>query len=264
MQEELLEHFRKDHELIVRPGAFNFFEGCAIPAATRSNSNNNTSKPSVTDTMVSAAREYYAAWDLATVEQKLEGIADARMRVREPMWESEGAWLPVNRVETALWMERMIKNSKAGIDFEAKSVVACEGSNMVRLPVYGRMALCTESQLCSMDCWATNNLRSRLVRSGLQDQSTTARLSSSEHWLPLSHCKVSSCSSRSALTGPVHVQVFALWFAKGLDDQPIAGVHIFFFTDELTIRSIASFREPTRSERRRCLRPSEQSRAAAR
>jgi hypothetical protein len=38
------------------------------------------------------------------------------------------------------------------------------------------------------------------------------------------------------------VQVFVLWFAEGMG-EPVAGIDLFFFGDDLKIKSIASFNE---------------------
>lgn len=46
------------------------------------------------------------------------------------------------------------------------------------------------------------------------------------------------------------MQVFALWFASGPHQPKIAGVHVFFFGDDLKIDSIAAFREAFEVERK--------------
>ena len=45
------------------------------------------------------------------------------------------------------------------------------------------------------------------------------------------------------------MQVFAFWTAEGME-EPIAGIDVFFFGDDLKIASIASFHEPPRKAAR--------------
>lgn len=66
------------------------------------------------------------------VEETLNKIADPKLRVKEPMWEMRGSYLPVNRMEALLWMERMQKNAGGKLKFTPKTIVPCEGTNLVR------------------------------------------------------------------------------------------------------------------------------------
>ena len=52
----------------------------------------------------------------------------------------------------------------------------------------------------------------------------------------------------------VPVQVFALWFSPVPDAGAIAGIDVFFFGDDLKIKSIASFHEPPPPARARFLK----------
>jgi hypothetical protein len=47
--------------------------------------------------------------------------------------------------------------------------------------------------------------------------------------------------------------VFALWFSENMPEQT-AGIDLFFFGDDLKIRSIASFHEPDPPTRRATLK----------
>jgi hypothetical protein len=63
MQEELREKFRADHELVIRPGSDNFFDGGPYPQ----------DNPVCEQQMVAAVREYYNCWAAGDVQGKLSG-----------------------------------------------------------------------------------------------------------------------------------------------------------------------------------------------
>lgn len=66
------------------------------------------------------------------------GIASPKLRMKDPVWEVEGRYLPVNRVEAAMFMERAVKDAGESFTLEPKAIAHAEGTNMVRLFRRGR------------------------------------------------------------------------------------------------------------------------------
>ena len=60
------------------------------------------------------------------------GIAAPSMHLKDVVWETQDTYMPVNRVEAAMWMERKVKNSEGKLEFTPKAVAHAEGTNMVR------------------------------------------------------------------------------------------------------------------------------------
>ena len=81
--------------------------------------------------MTSAAKAFYDAWKIGGAEGGLATIASPKLRMFDPMWEEAGAFLPVNRVEAAMWMERKVKQCGGALKIEAKSISHAKGTNMV-------------------------------------------------------------------------------------------------------------------------------------
>ena len=125
-QEEMKEHFKSGHKIMIRPGSDNFFDGKMMTIAS----------PVCEMSMMASVWEFYSAFELGKAEDVLSRIADPRIRIREPMWEVKGSYLPVNRVEAQLWMERMVKDSIGTLKFTPKSIATCEGTNLVRIQLH--------------------------------------------------------------------------------------------------------------------------------
>lgn len=122
MQEELSSCFSPSCTLQVRPGADNFFRGVAsTPPA-----------PGAERTMLASARAFYSAWVLGGAEAALTPIAAPKLRMFDPVWEEAGAFLPVNRVEAAMWLERKVKQCGGELRIEPKAIAVARGTNMVR------------------------------------------------------------------------------------------------------------------------------------
>lgn len=83
--------------------------------------------------MMAAARAFYGAWELGGgAEAALAAIASPKLRICDPVWEERGAYLPVNRVEAAMWVERKVKQCGGELRIEPKAVSHAGGTNMVR------------------------------------------------------------------------------------------------------------------------------------
>lgn len=122
LQEELASCFSPDCTLQVRPGADNFFRGVEA----------SPPRPGAARAMTSSARAFYGAWELGGgAEAALAAIASPRLRICDPMWEEQGAFLPVNRVEAAMWVERKVKQCGGELRIEPKAVTHARGTNMV-------------------------------------------------------------------------------------------------------------------------------------
>ena len=82
--------------------------------------------------MAAAVRTFYDAWALGAAEATLADVAAPKLRMYDPVWEEAGAFLPVNRVEAAMWLERKVKQCGGELRIEPKAVVPAHGTNMVR------------------------------------------------------------------------------------------------------------------------------------
>jgi hypothetical protein len=54
------------------------------------------------------------------------------LRFKDPIWETRDDFLPLNRVEAAMWMGRHVKDSGGKLAIAPKAVAHAEGTNMVR------------------------------------------------------------------------------------------------------------------------------------
>jgi hypothetical protein len=61
------------------------------------------------------------------------GIASPKLRLKEAVWETAGVYMPVNRVEAGMHIERHVKDAvKSGsFDLQPKAIAHAEGTNMV-------------------------------------------------------------------------------------------------------------------------------------
>jgi hypothetical protein len=148
-QEEIMEHFLPDHELIIRPGSDNFFSGSVASWDT----------PVAEAHMVAAVRQFYASWRLGAAEESLSHIASPKLRIKEPMWEVAGSYLPVNRVEASMWMERKMKNAGGSLAYEPKAIAHAEGTNIVCLISVIRVFLFAVMVLDIIGCICTSGLK---------------------------------------------------------------------------------------------------------
>jgi hypothetical protein len=55
------------------------------------------------------------------------------VRLKEVIWETADAYMPLNRVEAAMYIERHVKDSlnAGGFDLQPKAIAHAEGTNMV-------------------------------------------------------------------------------------------------------------------------------------
>lgn len=59
-------------------------------------------------------------------------IASPSLHVKDVVWEMRDSYLPVNRVEAAMWMNRQQKDCGGKLALTPKAVAHAEGTNMVR------------------------------------------------------------------------------------------------------------------------------------
>jgi hypothetical protein len=129
MQVERAEFFKPSSELAVLPGKDNFFRGrAATSSASPSGSQSTLSTPS----MLRAVRSFYDAWEIGKAEACLADVASERLHILEPIWQEVGEFLPVNRVEAAMWIERQVKKAGGELNYEPKVLSRAEGTNLVR------------------------------------------------------------------------------------------------------------------------------------
>lgn len=61
-------------------------------------------------------------------------IADSKLHLRDPIWEVKGSFMPVNRVEASMFIERWKKATGGKLRVLPKAIAHAEGTNMVRCP----------------------------------------------------------------------------------------------------------------------------------
>lgn len=132
---ERKEFFNPESELAVLPGKGNFFRGHSVDE----NSNQSTAS------MLRAATSFYDAWAPGKAEACLEAVAGKNLHILEPIWQEIGEFLPVNRVEASMWIERQAKRAGGELHFEPKVVSRAEGTNLVRFPAVVRAVFCMVS-----------------------------------------------------------------------------------------------------------------------
>lgn len=142
MQEERIEFFKPESELAVLPGKDNFFRGRATNGASATPGHSTPS----TASMLRAVRTFYGAWSIGKAEACLSEVASKQLHVLEPIWQELGEYLPVNRVEAAMWIERQAKKA-GGLDYELKVLSRAEETNLVRSPAASLSLLCYQEYM---------------------------------------------------------------------------------------------------------------------
>lgn len=149
VQEERLEFFKAESELAVLPGKGNFFRGRATSGDSAAPGHSTLS----TASMLRAVRTFYDAWSTGSAEPCLSGVASKQLHVLEPIWQEVGEYLPVNRVEAAMWIERQVKNAGGELHYEPKVLSRAQDTNLVRSHL-GLLHCCAIADACDVNCLA--------------------------------------------------------------------------------------------------------------